>query len=369
MTAPPADPKPLPTYFPALTGVRAVAAYLVFWHHQNPFADAPASLTYQLVRQGYLGVSVFFVLSGFLIHHRYAAAARPADGRWWRGYLQNRFARIYPLYAILLTLTVAANWLRHHPPNGWTLIANYTLLKGFFDPLKFSGIGQSWSLTVEECFYLSAPLLFVAVRRVGVWPVTVGLWMAGLGLWMAVGRHTDSGFMAPIPFVLFYTFFGRAFEFLAGIWLSNRWLSGRPSAGGLFAVRQPTTTGLFIIGICVISQALVQQRIGTVNTLVISEFLTYNLLLPVGIVLFFLGLLTENTRLARWLGSPLARAAGVSSYAFYLIHNGIFSQGIIAIIGHRPGVLFLLLIGLGYGFFKLAEQPLQRRLRANPNTP
>ncbi len=351
--------KPPSAYVPALTGLRAVAAYLVFWHHANPFAEQPTSFAYHLVRQGYVGVSLFFVLSGFLIHNRYADRAEIKNRQFWHSYLQNRFARIYPLYAILLTVTIIVNWFRHQPMVGWTLVANYTLLKGFVESLKFSGIGQSWSLTVEECFYLSAPFVFVALRRVGIWPIAIGLLLTGLGFWGAIGQYTVEGFMGSIPFVLFYTFFGRSFEFLVGIWLSRRW-----SAGRLLNLRQSTRTGLLLLVAGVGSQALIQQHYTNEWVLTISEFLTYNLLLPIGIVGLFQGLLTEKTGLVRWLSSPIAQAAGVSSYAFYLIHNGVFLKALSTFVTPEPVLLFFGLIGLSYGLYRFIEKPLQHRLRA-----
>ena len=52
-------------YFPALTGLRAIAAYMVFFHHFNFFSQFGESLLSRMVNEFYAGVSVFFVLSGF----------------------------------------------------------------------------------------------------------------------------------------------------------------------------------------------------------------------------------------------------------------------------------------------------------------
>ena len=71
---------------PALTGLRAVAAYAVFLHHYNP---APAgTFGYRLFAQGYVGVSIFFVLSGFLIHYRYANNVLTGRAWSWWAWLQ-----------------------------------------------------------------------------------------------------------------------------------------------------------------------------------------------------------------------------------------------------------------------------------------
>ena len=45
------------------------------------------------------------------------------------------------------------------------LFLNIFFIRGFFDDLKFTGVGQGWSLTVEECFYLLAPVLFIGIKR------------------------------------------------------------------------------------------------------------------------------------------------------------------------------------------------------------
>lgn len=95
-------------YYPALTGLRAVAAYLVFFCHNTPdridwrWLPMQSWLSRFMLEWG-VGVSIFFVLSGFLIATRYQQRIAPTRA-WWGTYLRNRFARIYPLYALLTML-------------------------------------------------------------------------------------------------------------------------------------------------------------------------------------------------------------------------------------------------------------------------
>ncbi len=112
-------------YIPALTGLRAVAAYLVFLHHYNP--ASPGTLAHRVFEQGYIGVTVFFVLSGFLMYHRYADAYFRQENWSWQRYLQNRFARIYPLYALLLLITAGVTAWRGEPMSFPVFILNVTL--------------------------------------------------------------------------------------------------------------------------------------------------------------------------------------------------------------------------------------------------
>ena len=101
-------------YFPALTGLRAVAAAMVVLHHFNPINPARFGWrVHGLVAELHIGVTVFFVLSGFLIGYRYVGGSPVA----LRTYFANRFARIYPMYFLLTTVTFVLVY-------GRTLVSN-----------------------------------------------------------------------------------------------------------------------------------------------------------------------------------------------------------------------------------------------------
>lgn len=348
---------------PALTGLRAVAAYAVFLHHYNP---APAgTFAYRLFAQGYVGVSVFFVLSGFLIHYRYADEVLTGRDGSWRAYGQNRFARIFPLYALVLMLTVGVSVGMGRAMN-WPLFGlNLSLLKGFFDDYKFSGIAQSWSLTVEACFYLSAPLLFVLLRRWGTLLLTIALTSFGVLIWATLSRgngpvDSTGGFFGSLPFVLFYTFFGRAFEFVLGMALVRRWQRGR-----LPQFRFATVGGILLMGGCIGWQACVPALTTHADLLLWSEVGAYNYALPIGIVLFFTGLLREKTVLSGLLTQPILQALGRSSYAFYLIHVGVLPKLLQKTgLAHTGWLLFGLLIVTAHGLYRWVEKPLHKQLRS-----
>lgn len=345
-------------YIAPLTGLRAIAAYLVFLHHYNP--ASPGTLAHRVFDQGYIGVTIFFVLSGFLIYHRYADAYLGQENWSWRSYLQNRFARIYPLYALLLLIMAGITTWRGHPIPLSVLSLNVTLLNGFFDAYKFSGIAQSWSLTVDVCFYLLAPFLFLLLKRWGPFWLTVGLVGTGVLLWATVGPLAYYGLIGTLPFVFFYTFFGRGFEFVVGMWLARRWHQNR-----LPVFPHPMLAGLIILLSGIGWQAILPYfAINSVQSIG-SEFTVYSLILPVGIGLFFVGVITQPSVAGRWLSHPLMLALGRSSYAFYLIHTGIVVRAMPhAGITHN-GLRFILLVIAAYLLYYLIEKPLQRLLRAN----
>lgn len=344
-------------YVPALTGLRAVAAYLVFLHHHNP--ALPGTFAHRLFSQGYIGVSIFFVLSGFLIEHHYADAYLEKTNWSWRRYLHHRLARIYPLYALLLLITVGGQALMGRPMSLGLFSLNLTLLKGFFEDYKFSGIPQSWSLTVELCFYGLAPLLFRHLRRWGVLRLTICLTCTGLLGWATVGQLAWSGFLGSVPFVLFYLFFGRAFEFVVGMWLARRWHQNQ-----LPAHRFPLFGGLLFVSVCVVWQASVPLFITNPDRLLWSEVMVYSYALPVGIGLLFWGLLRQKTSVGRLLSMPLAQLLGRSSYAFYLIHTGILANGLQQFGITSVWILFGMLVLIAHGLYVFIEKPLHRHLRA-----
>lgn len=372
-----------PEKYPALTGVRAVAAYLVFLHHfaSNPKISGPFC---EFLWQGHIGVALFYVLSGFLITLNYS---KKADLKvdYWIYYISRRIGRIYPLYLSLLVATyVVLARLNGTHPSTLSLALNLTLWKGFFDDFKFDGIGPSWSLTVEETFYLLAPFIFVAVRKVGHIAVLVLLYViGGLSLWL--GSHWSYyGFFGNFHFVALYTFFGRSFEFMLGMALAHA-LQAYPSL--LATSRRPTLTYLGLGGcVSVMFWMSLPTRGASFSIAHPYGLVLNNVVLPPFIGILICGLVAEQTFVSRILSSRLGVFLGRTSYAFYLLHFGVLADLISSWLGSYStllpvAVLFVLTNILAALLFLLVERPanaLVRRLgdrlaaiyaasRRNPN--
>src|SRR5689334_23186999 len=196
---------------PALTGVRALAAWLVFFHHHRTslLEVGPLVLWWEL----HIGVALFFVLSGFVITWRYDR--RVSAGKresFLKGYFVNRFARIYPLYFVLVVPVMLSYGVRS--PSAWLL--NLTLFTKYG-----AGIPQAWSLRVEECFYLLAPSIFLLWRRNPLLPLAAGAAILAV-LYPITALPAMVRILGPAQNTLLYSFFGRFFEFYAGIWLAKR---------------------------------------------------------------------------------------------------------------------------------------------------
>lgn len=181
-----------PELLPALTGLRFVAAFAVLLFHAATLAT-PEARRLDLLAAG--AVSLFFVLSGFILTWVYYGrlTARGVPAFWWA-----RLARIWPLAAVCLALTVAVRtWTGEYAgkpifgPMFWThvgLVQSWIPQKNW--ALQFND--PAWSVSTELAFYLLFPLLFLpgARRFRGIWM----LLLAGTGLalawmqWQAISR-------------------------------------------------------------------------------------------------------------------------------------------------------------------------------------
>jgi peptidoglycan/LPS O-acetylase OafA/YrhL len=347
-------------YYPALTGLRAVAAFAVFgFHHrhlQGLVASGLGAALRAVLGELHIGVSIFFTLSGFLITKRYARLR--FDGAEWRRYLLHRVARIWPVYLLLVLVTFAVSYPtegRAHPGH-WLgeLVASLTLLKSLSEKWYLTGIAQAWSLTVEEGFYLLAPLVFWLgwrCRPGRAWPVlAAGLAVLGLGFYATV-----PALGSPL-FVLKATLFGRLPEFLAGAafaWFAPRSGRGWATLGG--AAGLLLVLGL-LIGIQHITHAI------SIDTY--PGVLVNNWVLPLATGGLLHGLATEPTRLAHLLSTPLWQRLGQASYCFYLLHLGVLPEALKPVVtawlpaGLALSLTFGLLVVAALVLHHYVEQPV-----------
>lgn len=354
-------------YLPALTGIRAIAAYLVFWHHSTGFGSMLPNnqLLENIKNESYIGVSIFFVLSGFLLTLRYFDSAQ-LTGAWWRSYIINRIARIYPMFFILtlITLLMFAN------KNGyfdWILaFLNFTFLKGFFEVYVATGIHQAWTLTVEECFYFTAPVAFwlIRTRRLALWWQPLILLVTGIILVATISPLNLRGLFG-LPgnysFMLLFTFFGRATEFYVGIQFALLWrriadskplMTGWRTSAGVGAVL------LVMLGLAAVRGNAINGQLTTIGTVL------NNLVLPFATATLFYGLLTERTWLGLLLASKPLQILGKSSYIFYLIHFGLINNWLLSVLGPTaPWLSFPSLVFISIGLYYGVEYPAHSWIR------
>jgi peptidoglycan/LPS O-acetylase OafA/YrhL len=200
-----------------LTGFRAIAVYFVFLHHWYRTIGIPASFL-PYVFECHIGVTLFFVLSGYLMALRYAEFEKNLEIKKILHFYWARATRILPVFWLLTLAHFLFVYLTLRQWDRTSFFLNLLVVKGWSQSYFLSGIPQAWSMTVELTFYLLAPFLIAAVARgLGFW---VWLLITSLGIFHALILWVPvplPGEMSSFYFTALYTFLGRCFEFLFGI--------------------------------------------------------------------------------------------------------------------------------------------------------
>jgi peptidoglycan/LPS O-acetylase OafA/YrhL len=164
-------------YLPGLDGIRAISVLAVLVYHQY----AVGGHEHGWMAGGFLGVEVFFVVSGYLITSLLLAERRQTGTISLRHFWQRRARRLLPALYVLLAVVVAYALLflpdaisnlksdviaaLTYTSNWWQIIANRSY---FLEAGRPSLLKQLWSLAIEEQFYLFWPvLLIVGLRKIG----------------------------------------------------------------------------------------------------------------------------------------------------------------------------------------------------------
>lgn len=389
---------------PALTSLRFPAALWVVLFHVHEIGlwkggIAPYQATIGL---GYLGVSFFFVLSGFILVYVYSGRKIPKS-RFW----QSRFARIYPAYLFSLLVTLpgllyALPFIRQMHGSVPLVVASFPLLlEAWFPKVLFFWNPVAWSLSVEAFFYLLFPFLLQPVQRLrarGVWTTMALAWAAMLALTSAYVllrpdgvAHTSSqdNLLVWLAVVKFNPLV-RLPEFLLGmaagaLFLRSRDVAGRDESPGGASSDRLTLRPAAVIwaGVAAVVVAILLQR------WIPYPVMHTGLLAPAFAAIIFgfaagtpFAATAEGARAApgglvqRLLASRVLLLLGEASYSLYLLHA--MPIVILAFVLHlntspHAGLITIaFLIGivlLAIGVFFAIENPLRRLLRPRRRIP
>jgi peptidoglycan/LPS O-acetylase OafA/YrhL len=209
-----AHPVSLPKRLPTLDGLRAIAILLVVPHNLNLIATFSGTQPFvSALHRGWIGVQLFFVLSGFLITG-FLLDARDAP-HYYRPFFVRRALRIFPLYysalLVLFVLLPAAGLLpssfEPEPMVALSCWAYFSNWYGPFHPIPET-VSHFWSLASEEQFYLLWP--FVIHRRSAAWVMRLCLAIAAASLALRVAM-----LVAGSPVQAIYQFLATRMDALA----------------------------------------------------------------------------------------------------------------------------------------------------------
>ena len=332
-----------PGHRPEIDGLRALAIAPVVLHHAAP----------DLLPGGFAGVDVFFVISGFLITG--IIAGELAAGRFTlRGFWERRVRRIVPALAAMLSVTALAAWAIQTPEDfaqfSRALIAasvfasNLYFMRGtgYFDGAEGTlPLLHTWTLGVEEQFYLLFPLMVLGVWR---WrPGALLPLVAVLGL----ASFAAALWLAPrMPLAAFYLLPTRMWELMLGS--ACALLPRKPQPDGRLGA---SGIALIIAGLIVIDPdtpapgaLFLLPTIGT------------------ALVLLFAG---SETRAGRLLAMKPLAWLGLISFGLYLWHQPVLALAHYVHFGPLPAAIILAAIAVSVGLAALSwrwiEQPVRHR--------
>lgn len=325
-----------------IDGLRAIAILTVVAFHAFP----------DVFPGGFIGVDVFFVISGFLITSILQQDIQA--GRWsLASFYARRVLRIFPALVLVLLACLIAGWhtllaqeymqLGKHLGLGAAFLSNIGLWweAGYFDKAsEAKPLLHLWSLAIEEQFYIVWPLLLWLIlrsRRSAARSVaTLAVVSLLLSIWWVWSDRTQA----------FYSPVSRAWELLAGAWLAlqpQRLQSVRTAVRGL--------------AVAILLGATMQLNAKVPFPGVVA-------LLPVLAAVLLIGVPATSDWTGRFLGHPWMIALGKVSYPWYLWHWPLLSFAYIiesgqASAGLRLGLVLASLL-LAVLTYRCWELPLRR---------
>ncbi|MET0808009.1 MAG: acyltransferase [Pseudoxanthomonas sp.] len=310
--------------YPALDLLRAIAIVWVMLFHSFLVGGLGEDYGW-LSRYGWMGVDLFFVLSGFLIGAQ-VLASLARDGRLsLRDFYLRRAFRILPAFWVVLALYLAFPALREAPAlEPWWKFATFTLNLSI-DYASNAAFSHAWSLCVEEHFYLVFPVLAWAMLRkpspAKFMSLCLLLVLAGIALRSAVWLHdnalAENGGVQRNWFVedLYYPTWARLDGLLAGVVLATLKVF-RPQ---LWERVQAQANAALLLGLVVVAAAmwLFKERTGLLGNAIGWPVLSLGLAL-----LVFAGA-GHRSVIARGR-VPGATWLAAVSYSLYLVHKAAF---------------------------------------------
>jgi peptidoglycan/LPS O-acetylase OafA/YrhL len=374
---PPGHPR-----FPLLDSMRAIAVLCVVLTHTgflsglnegSWFGDFTARLN--------VGVTIFFVISGFLIYRPFVNARLNGAPRTpLATYAKRRVLRIVPAYWLALTVLAIAPGLPDVFTGRWWVY--YGLLQAY-DPSWFDkGIVNAWSLSTEVAFYALLPLYaWVAARlargvrtELTLLALLAGASMVGRAFDVAAGRHAVFGTASTFQITIGGTFLW--FALGMGLALVSAWMQGDPAARrpGIvsFVERRPWVPWLLAVGFFVVAaKGLGVERDRFATQSIAQNAGEHLLYAAVAFCLLLPAVFGENgggwprrVLANRWLAS-----LGLISYGVFLWHNrlaGMLSDdgvGDWLPIGPFPTLTLVVLavtVPIAAASYVVVERPLLR---------
>lgn len=332
-------------FYPEIQGLRAIAILAVIVFH---FGGT-------ILPGGYIGVDMFFVISGFLITKMIVHEVNLGTFSLARFY-KNRVVRLLPNLFLMITATVVISYFVLRPYDFFQYAKSlqfsaiyltnmvFARQQGYFDMSRdVKPLLHTWSLSIEEQFYLIFPLLIILLFKLKAHRITVLMCIALASLWVRfnyVQQH--------LPTESFFSFAGRAWEFIVGALIVVMPTTLKAKLSG--------NNSLSLVALMLISAALLflDEGIPYASLLLIAPCLATAMLI----------VSSSNTLASRWLSGKALTFIGAISYSLYLWHWPLMvwfhnvDYGLPVAI--QNSMLVILTIVISYLAWKYVEEPFRK---------
>lgn len=340
-------------YRPEINGLRTIAVLSVIFFHADFSFNGWHPFT-----GGFLGVDVFFVISGYLITGILLKELKKGHLSL-RSFYERRARRILPALVLVLISCLPFAWFWMTPTQlgsfSASLVATLSFVSNiyflydsnyFSQALQLKPLLHTWSLGVEEQFYILFPLLLLWLHRkqARILSWFIGLMIASLLLSEVMGQH--------FPSANFYLFSTRAWELLAGAILAHLEIEyGRKSHILATIILLP----LALLGLC-FSMTYFDGKTPQ------PGFVT---LLPIAATMTLIWFSGKRDAVTLLLSSRPMVGIGLISYSLYLWHQPLFAFARIYAINSVPQYYYVILIAAAFLLATLSwhfvEQPFRKK--------
>ena len=305
------------TYRPEIDGLRAIAVGAVILYH--------AQITIfgsQFSKGGFIGVDIFFVISGYLITSIILKELVTTGSFSFKHFYERRIRRILPALLFVMLVSLPFAWMYLLPSNLIDFSKSILFSLGFSSNFYFHYSGQvygatdgllkpflhTWSLSVEEQFYILFPIVllitFKFIRKYLIYVLIIGF-IISLGLAEWTSRN--------YPSASFYFLHARIWELIAGSILAYfEIIKGHRSKNQLLNLILPTI-GLLLIGYSIIFFD---------DNIFHPSFYTLFPIIGVCLIIWFSN---KDELITKILSTKLFVGVGLISYSLYLWHYPIFA--------------------------------------------
>ena len=344
-------------YRPEIDGLRAIAvSVVILYHAQITFFG------YNLFPGGFIGVDIFFVISGYLITSIILKELTQTGSFSFKNFYQRRISRLLPVLLVVILTTIPFAWIYINPINLIETLKSILYSLVFSSNFYFHYTGQeyadisslfkpflhTWSLSVEEQYYILFPLvlmfLFKSDKKYLIHIFILGF-IISLGFADWTSKNNSS--------ISFYFLHTRIWELLAGSILAYFEIKLGHRSKNLTLNQIFPSFGMLLLGHAILFFNEEMYH---------PSYITLSPVIGVGLIIWFSN---KNELITKILSSKLFVGVGLISYSLYLWHYPIFS---IARIGNliqtdaiNKIIIAIIILVLSIASYNFIEKPFRNK--------